>query len=367
MADIKGLQQRYGLTDAELGKKCEDEHLTAISRFISWDSVGPYLKGVTRQDMKDIRHDGQYQQDKRGMLIDKWEETGSEATYGAMITAMVKARKRSEAEKVCELLRPQRGPKGPKGTSLADSPGLAILINCTYENCDNPDMTPLRGTAKDAAAMIQTFDSLNYVVHKLDNPTKAQILAKIKEVSASLKTCSLSREEAEEKVVFFAFSGHGTTEDGIEKIYANDGETVQLKDIVYFLTAPPGVQYVPKLFLVDACRGAQTLSEKGVGGGVGAAAQTKSAPSANMGFVKKLPRRSEGNYYIAYATVPHHVSWGGEAGSLWMPKLAKALWNEPFQMIVSKVMREVSLQFEQQCNSDDPLNVGPLYLQKKLS
>ena len=228
-------------------------------------------------------------------------------------------------------------------------------------------MTPLRGTAKDAAAMMETFDRLNYVVHQLDNPTRAQILAKIKEVSASLKTCSLSREEAEEKVIFFAFSGHGTTEDGIEKIYANDGETIQLKDIVYRLTAPAGVQYVPKLFLVDACRGAQTLSEKGVGGG-SATAQTKSAPSTN--FVKKLPRRIEGNYYIAYATVPHHVSWGGEAGSLWMPKLAKALWDEkdePFQIIASKVMREVSLQFEQQCNSDDRLNVGPLYLQKKLS
>ena len=231
-------------------------------------------------------------------------------------------------------------------------------------------MTPLRGTAKDAAAMMETFDRLNYVVHKLDNPTTPQIIAKVKEVFVSLKNCSLSREEAEEKVIFFAFSGHGTTEDGIEKIYANDGETVQLKDIVYFLTVPPGVQYVPKLFLVDACRGAQTLSEKGVGGGDSATAQTKSAPSANTSFVKKLPRRIEGNYYIAYATVPHHVSWGDEAGSLWMPILAKALWDEkdePFQIIASKVMREVSLQFEQQCNSDDRLNVGPLYLQKKLS
>ena len=105
---IKGLQQHYGLTDAELGKKCEDEHLTAISGFISWDSVGPYLKGVTRQDMKDIRKDGESEQEKRWMLIDKWEETGSEATYCAMIAAMEKAKKKNEAEKVCKLLRPQR-------------------------------------------------------------------------------------------------------------------------------------------------------------------------------------------------------------------------------------------------------------------
>ena len=227
-------------------------------------------------------------------------------------------------------------------------------------------MTPLPGTANDAEAMMQTFDRLNYVVYKLENQTKAEITAEIKKVSASLKTCSMSREEAEEKVIVFAFSGHGTTEDNIEKIYANDGGTLQLKDeIIFPLTAPSGVEYVPKLFLIDACRGDQTLTEKG-----GATAQAKNIPTTNTGFVRKLPRRIEGNYYIAYATVPHHVSWGGSSGSLWMPKLARALWDEkdePFQIIASKVMRDVSLQFEQQCNSDDRLNVGPLYFQKKLS
>ena len=35
-------------------------------------------------------------------------------------------------------------------------------------------MTPLRGTAKDAAAMMETFDRLNYVVHKLDNTNDNQ-------------------------------------------------------------------------------------------------------------------------------------------------------------------------------------------------
>ena len=104
MTDMEDLKARYKLTDEELCRKCEDEHLTAISRFVSWDSVGPYL--VTRQDMKDIGRDGKYQQDKRGLLIDKWEESkGSGAMYRAMITAMLKDRKRREAEEVCKLLR----------------------------------------------------------------------------------------------------------------------------------------------------------------------------------------------------------------------------------------------------------------------
>ena len=60
--------------------------------------------------MKDTRKDGKDEQDKRRLLIDKWEDKGSQATYDAMITAMLKAGKRKEAEDVFKLLRPERKP-----------------------------------------------------------------------------------------------------------------------------------------------------------------------------------------------------------------------------------------------------------------
>ena len=89
-------------------ERCSDNHLTAITKFVSWDAVGPYL--VSRQDIKDTRKDGKDEQDKRRLLIDKWEDKGSQATYDAMITAMLKAGKRKEAEDVFKLLRPERKP-----------------------------------------------------------------------------------------------------------------------------------------------------------------------------------------------------------------------------------------------------------------
>ena len=104
--DKEKLRIRFELTKEQLQERCSDEHLTDISKFVSWDDVGPYL--VSRQDMKDIRKDGKYEQDRRGLLIEKWEDSGSEATYDAMITAMLKAKKRKEAEDVFKLLRPER-------------------------------------------------------------------------------------------------------------------------------------------------------------------------------------------------------------------------------------------------------------------
>ena len=99
------LRKRFKLTKEQLQEQCSDEHLTAISKFISWNTVG--LELVSRKDMKDIEKDGRCEQDKRLLLIEKWEDSGSEATYDAMITAMLKARKRKEAEDVFKLLRPE--------------------------------------------------------------------------------------------------------------------------------------------------------------------------------------------------------------------------------------------------------------------
>ena len=102
------LWERFELTKEQLQERCSDEHLTAISEFVSWDTVGPEL--VSRKDMKDIEKDGRCEQEKRVLLIGKWEDSGSKATYDAMITAMLKAGKQKEAEDVFKLLRPERKP-----------------------------------------------------------------------------------------------------------------------------------------------------------------------------------------------------------------------------------------------------------------
>ena len=239
------------------------------------------------------------------------------------------------------------------------------MVNCTY--ADSPQrLKPLPGTAKDAKAMLDTFNHLNYVVHQLVDPSREQLLQKVTQVSNYLQTCKI-KDLPEEKVIIFAFSGHGTAED---VIYANDGLKIQLEEeIKYPLTMPEAVAQVPKLFLIDACRGIDVISRRCPASEAAADRDTKSDD-----LVSKVPRRAVGNYYTAYATVPDHVCFETSSGSLWMPKLAKTMWdekNESFQNIVAKVTKEVSKfegqhQERQQSNAYDTLNVGPLYLQKKL-
>ena len=106
MAEAKraALVVKYGLTEAELAQKCSDDHMLDIGEFISWQDVGPHLPDISKDDVKDVHKDGFDQTDRRRRLMSLWEErNGEDATYDAMITAMTKARKNDEAERVCKV------------------------------------------------------------------------------------------------------------------------------------------------------------------------------------------------------------------------------------------------------------------------
>ena len=154
-----------------------------------------------------------------------------------------------------------RTPRSP-GSSLTDSPGLAILVSCDYTSGVDK-LEPLPGTNVDAREMKETLDYLGYASHVLHNPTKAQIQAKLQEVSEYLESYEVTEEEKKKKVVMFVFSGHGCNQGTAEKIYADDGGILDLKDeVVLPLTRHEGVYCIPKLFfIIDACRGRKTLSQ----------------------------------------------------------------------------------------------------------
>ena len=101
------LMRKYGLTDEELEQEFSEEHIQEITKF-SWKEVGPRLQGIRYDpDVIDINRDGYDQEDKRQRLLRMWKtRNGSYATYGALIRAMLKARKKDEAESICKLLRP---------------------------------------------------------------------------------------------------------------------------------------------------------------------------------------------------------------------------------------------------------------------
>ena len=104
-ADTTKDLKKYSLTENHLKRECSDKDLLDIDKHISWDIVGHHLPGIKQKHIDDINLDMSDQSQKRQRLVDLWKErNGSDATFGSMITAMLKAEKRNEAEKVCRLL-----------------------------------------------------------------------------------------------------------------------------------------------------------------------------------------------------------------------------------------------------------------------
>ena len=213
--------------------------------------------------------------------------------------------------------------------------------------------------------METTCQALNYVILPLVNPTKAELKGLLQEVSTTLGTYHMKKEVAEEKVIVFAFSGHGTSVGTAVKLYANDAQMLDLKEeIIKPFTKHEGVYHIPKLFLVDACRG--SLHLKGVGGGGGDEVAEKADEEV---YFEKGVKHVVGNYRVDYATIPHHVSYAAsDKGSMWMPKLARALrtQNDSYQNIAANVKQEVHSEKQRQiCESVCHLIVGTLYLQER--
>ena len=183
-------------------------------------------------------------------------------------------------------------------------------MTCAYRdpNIDREQYPSLPQTDEDAKQLRKMFETFDYDIHQLPNgnkdATKENIIALVGRIS---KYLSDYPENGESKVVIFAFSGHGTScGDYKDQIIANDGEELWLKsDIVLPLVQHPKSTKIPKLFLIDACRGSDQLKYKTV--------------------VRKGIAEVDTNYRIDYASVPDPTSSPSGFESKWMPTLASKL------------------------------------------
>nr|CAB97128.1 GCDD2 [Geodia cydonium] len=118
------LARDCGVDPSALKNTVTDDHLTEIKEFIPWKKVGPRLKGISDGDIDDIDRDGFDQPDKRRRLVNLWAQTnGSQATYYALVEALLKAHMRADAEKVCNLLKGQDGATPGSGATGGSSGG----------------------------------------------------------------------------------------------------------------------------------------------------------------------------------------------------------------------------------------------------
>ena len=103
---IQSLIVRYGLTEEDVNTKITDMHIGDISR--SWCSQWKSLRARLGLDpivANDIDRLTLKEEEKRSTFLTTWrEKKGCEATYKALISALLAVECRHEAESVCELL-----------------------------------------------------------------------------------------------------------------------------------------------------------------------------------------------------------------------------------------------------------------------
>ena len=152
--------------------------------------------------------------------------------------------------------------------------------------------TPLPGVEKDYEELVKTFREPFFDTVIAKNETKEKIEKKI-EKAAELAS------QYKYKSVFIAFSGHGNKEKKEPFIMSDDGKKIWVKEFVNLVVTRFDKE-VPKIFLLDSCRGSIELKPK---------------------------RKGEGNYLIAYSTEDNYEALmrNNDGGSYWMPIVARHL------------------------------------------
>ena len=233
--------------------------------------------------------------------------------------------------------------------NLAGNRGLAVLVTCDYE--DTPGVTPLMSTRRDADEMRKTFKQFEYGIVPLPNreATRSAINALVKQLSDYMKgyTGPIYNADGSVKAIVFYFSGRG--KDG-DRIVANNNKILYLEDIVKPLVTHELIgdtcDKIPKLFMIDACRGNLRPGN----------------PTDSYQDDSRLTQ-IVGNFRMEFATTEGYLAYGGD--KTWSILVAEILreCNDTYQNGMSMVRQRAFQELKmQQSQMIDQLTVGPFQL-----
>ncbi len=207
---------------------------------------------------------------------------------------------------------------------IAAAPSFALVIgNGSYSG-----LPPLRNPVNDARLMDQALRSVGYEVIRLENATKAQFDAGLRQLTARLSPAAVS-------LVYYA--GHGVQMGGrnylipvdarIETDAAVRAEAIDLDEVLEQIARARGRV---NIVILDACRDnpfgnpeiASTIEQTRRG-------QTRSGDSRFRGIAAGLaPVTAPSGIFIAYATAPGSVAADGDGpNGLYTAELIRAMFN----------------------------------------
>ena len=213
--------------------------------------------------------------------------------------------------------------------------GLAIIVTNDYATrtvCGATAYSHLSGTVVDGQRLKDAFEALDFTVRWKRNVREEDLQLLMSEIRGLRYDLAMHY-----KCIVFVFSGHGETAD---KLVMQDGKKIDICDHFIAPVLPgeaPLIGSIPKVFIIDACRGVDKTETVCVPANY-AIANVKGntvGPDTCDSQVRKgshdipmlsLPKK--GNFLVAYSTLPGCIAndyKGIRKGSLWLEVLAKHL------------------------------------------
>ena len=143
---MENVLTQYELTEDDCMKKITDKDLDSICNTCSfpYGRMAPHLK-VEQACAEDIKQDTNLrsESDRRSSLLKKWKQSkGSEATYKALLSALLGIERREDAEVICKLLKDSKSATPASTHRIPDtdvpataSSGIKQLLVCSLTPC----------------------------------------------------------------------------------------------------------------------------------------------------------------------------------------------------------------------------------------
>lgn len=103
---LSGILQHHGLEEASLNKEISRKYFTELSSFlVEWRQVAPILDlDYAEVTAIEENHVGNARMMRIGFL-ERWKQKSGNATYGALMKALLRIKERADAQGVCEVLK----------------------------------------------------------------------------------------------------------------------------------------------------------------------------------------------------------------------------------------------------------------------
>ena len=205
----------------------------------------------------------------------------------------------------------------PGAVGKAQKRGLVIIISNDFLSplgkAVQLNLDPICGAKKDGERMDGLFTRLGFATLWKCNITFNQLQEIISDASHyKYPKCY--------ECLVFVFSTHGREN---ELLYMQDGETIAVNEIIekFYPENAQQIGTIPKIFLIDACRGDKKLHCVPISKGL----SSDSSPIKKRGATPLTEAliTPQGNYLVAFSTMPNYKSYEIKgAGGIWMQTLA---------------------------------------------